>query len=124
MSRSVRVNELVKREISQILHTDYREQAVAVTITEVDVAPDLRVAHVYYSVLGDEAAARAAEKFLNAKGKELRHKVARVVILKYFPHFKFFRDNSLERGNRVVDLLNEIAAEDGIAEPGPQEDER
>ncbi len=121
MSRSVRVNELVKREISQILHTDYREQAVALTVTEVDVSPDLRVAHVYYSVLGDEANARAAEKFFAAKGKELRRKVSQTVILKYLPHFKFFRDNSIERGNRVVDLLNEIAEEDASDASGQEE---
>lgn len=112
MSRSIRVNELVKRELSQILHTDYREQAVALTITEVDVSPDLRVAHVYYSVLGDEAAVRKAEKFFSGKAKELRQKVSKVIILKYLPQLKFFHDQSIERGNRVVELLDEIAEED------------
>ncbi|MGE9294598.1 MAG: 30S ribosome-binding factor RbfA [Puniceicoccales bacterium] len=126
MSRTVRVNELVKREISQILHTDYREQAVAVTVTEVDVSPDLRVAHVYYSVLGDETAVRKAEKFFSAKGKELRQKVSKTVVLKYLPHFKFFQDKSIERGNRVVDLLDEIAVEDASkqAPQSPDQEER
>lgn len=112
MSRIIRVNELLKREISQILHTDYREQSTAITITEVDVAPDLRTARVYYSVLGDEAAGEVADKLFSSKKKDIRHKISKVIVLKYLPHLKFYRDNSIERGNRVVELLDELDQED------------
>ena len=111
MSRSIRVNELVKREISQVLHTDYREQAIAITITEVDVSPDLRNARIYYSVLGDESVARKAEKFFSSNRKEIRHKISKVIVLKYLPHLRFYRDSSIERGNRVVELLDEMEQE-------------
>jgi len=112
MSRSVRVNELLKREISTILHTDYREQATAITITEVETAPDLRQARVFYSVLGDELTARKADSFFGGHHREIRQKVARTVVLKHLPHLRFVRDYSFERGNRIVELLDEIAEED------------
>ncbi|WOO39465.1 30S ribosome-binding factor RbfA [Rubellicoccus peritrichatus] len=112
MSRIIRVNELLKREISQIIHTDYREQSAAITITDVDVAPDLRTARVYYSVLGDESAGQIAEKLFSSKKKDIRHKISKVIVLKYLPHLKFYRDNSIERGNRVVDLLEELDEEE------------
>jgi len=117
-SRSVRVNELVKREISHVLHTNYRERAVAVTITEVDVAPDLRNARVYYSVVGDEAAEREAEQFFNEEHRNIRQFLAKTVVLKYLPKLYFRRDDSFARGSRVLDLLDEIDGEGPARDPG------
>ena len=54
-SRNIRVNELLRQELSLILHTRFKGETVAVTLTEVDVAPDHRTAHVYYTVIGDDA---------------------------------------------------------------------
>lgn len=111
-SRSVRVNELVKREISTVLHTNYRERAVAVTITEVDVSPDLRNARIYYSVIGDAEAVEKAEQFFNKEHKNIRQFLAKTVVLKYLPKLKFKHDDSIARGVRVLDLLNEIDEDD------------
>jgi ribosome-binding factor A len=55
-NRNLRVSELIKREISDILHTHMRAEAVMITITGVDVSPDHRNAEVFFSVLGDEVA--------------------------------------------------------------------
>jgi len=111
-SRSVRVNELVKREISQVLHTNYRERTVGWTVTEVDVSPDLRNARIYYSVIGDEADVREAEQFFNKEHKNIRQFLAKVVVLKYLPKLFFKYDDSFARGTRVLDLLDEIDDED------------
>lgn len=116
-SRSVRVNELVKREISQVLHTNYRERAVGLTITEVDVSPDLRNARVYYSVIGDEEAVRKAEAFFNREHRNIRQHLAKTVVLKYLPKLYFKHDDSFARGARVMDLLDEIDEEDDRQEP-------
>lgn len=116
-SRSIRVNELVKREISQVLHTNYRERTVNVTVTEVDVSPDLRNAYVFYSVIGDEAAVQKAEDFFKKEHKNIRQHLSKVVVLKYLPKLQFKFDDSFARGSRVLDLLNEIDEDDGPAEP-------
>lgn len=109
--RSLRVNELIKREVSQLLRTAYREEAVAITITAVEVAPDLRQARIYYSVLGDDEAQARADHFLNRRKESLRREVGKVVRLKYLPHFRFFHDASLARGSRLMDVLDELDQE-------------
>ncbi len=106
--RNLRVNELIKREISLVLHTLYRDESVHITITDVQVAPDLRKARIYYSVFGNDEDHARAERFLSRRGESLRREVGKVVRLKYLPHFKFFQDSSLERGARLMDVFAEI----------------
>ncbi|MGF1451709.1 MAG: 30S ribosome-binding factor RbfA [Opitutales bacterium] len=115
--RQLRVNELLRRELGEILHTDYRDQTVRITITEVDVSPDLRNGDVYFSVIGGETDRAAAERFFDRRGSELRRKVARRVILKYLPTLRFHLDDSIERGNRTLEVLDELAAEENPPEP-------
>lgn len=112
--RSIRVNELVKREISDILHTRYRQEALGVTIAEVDVAPNLRHARVYYSVLEGEAGTSAweVERFFAAEGTEIRRQLSKRVILKYLPRLEFIEDDALARGARINALLDEIDDEE------------
>ena len=107
-SRSIRVNELVKREISQVLHTDYKDESVAVTITEVWVAPDLRRAKIFYSVLGDAVAITNAKLFFSKNAKLLRYKISKNIVLKYLPKLRFCYDDSIKRGNRVIELLDDL----------------
>ncbi|MGE9291530.1 MAG: 30S ribosome-binding factor RbfA [Puniceicoccales bacterium] len=106
--RKVRVDELLRREISTLLHTDYQSEGVYTTISEVDVSPDLRQAQVYYSVLGGEKREKEAEKFFRVKASEIRFKVGKRVVLKYLPFFTFVRDNSLERGFGLIEKLDDL----------------
>jgi ribosome-binding factor A len=107
-SRSVRVNELVKREISQVLHTDYKDSTVAITIVGIEVSPDLRDARVYYSVIGDEEITRKAKQFLNKHTTKIRYKISKKIVLKYLPQLTFIYDSSIQRGNRVLDILDDM----------------
>lgn len=106
--RVVRVNELVKRELSAILHTRYQAQTVRITISEVEVAPNLRSAVVYYNVIGGEEDRVAARHFFSREHGELRNQLGRVVVLKYLPHLKFHFDDSLARGSRMNTLIDEL----------------
>lgn len=108
--RKIRVDVLLRREISLLLHTDYKSEGVYTTISEVDVSPDLRQARVFYSVLGGEVREKAAEKFFRQKASEIRQKVAKNVVLKYLPFFEFIRDNSLERGFGLIEKLDDLDA--------------
>ncbi len=107
-NRTLRVNELVQREISDILRKRYQSEAVAITITEVRVAPDLRDGRVFVSVVGSEEVAEQKIAWLRAKAPEIREEVARRIILKYLPRFEYFLDRSAVRGARVLQVLDEI----------------
>ncbi|KAF0095607.1 MAG: ribosome-binding factor A [Puniceicoccaceae bacterium 5H] len=112
--RQIRVNELLKREISLVMHTRYRSATTAITILDVDVAPNLRSAKVFYSVIGDESDQRDAAHFFARKHSEIRHYVSRTVTLKYLPHLEFVHDPSQERGAEINALLDEMGYEGDI----------
>ena len=106
--RLARVNELIKREIGTYLSTRYRSESVRWTITSVDISADLRNASVGYSVLGEELHAREAQLFFRKHAGEIRKVVSKQVILKYSPRLQFVRDLGIERGNRVMEILDEL----------------
>ena len=106
--RLARVNELIKREIGTYLSTRYRSESVRWTITSVDVSADLRNASVGYSVLGEELHAREAQLFFRKHAGEIRKVVSKQVILKYSPRLQFVRDLGIERGNRDMEILDEL----------------
>lgn len=109
--RKIRVNELLKREISDILHTRYRSESVYITITDVDISPDLRAGCVFYSVLGDENRKRQCGAFLHSIQDEIARELPRRVILKYFPKLSYAYDDSLEKGHRVLELMESLDEE-------------
>lgn len=109
-NRLLRVNELLQREISAYLHRQYSSEAVAITITGVDITGDLREAKVYYSVLGKdtEAGALKTGKWLLGKRNEIREVLAKNVIIRHVPLLTFVHDNHAPRTLRVETLLGEI----------------
>jgi|SRR5688572_10859864 ribosome-binding factor A len=107
-NRTVRVNELVQREISDILRKRYQSETVTMTITEVRVSPDLRDARVFVSVVGDETFAEQKLRWLRSKASEIREEVSRRIVLKYLPKFEYILDHSAVRGARLLQALDEI----------------
>lgn len=107
-ARTVRVNELVQRELSDILRKRYQSEAVAITISEVRVSPDLRDGRVFVSVVGSEDEAEAKLRWLRGKAAEIREEVGRRIVLKYLPKFEYVLDQSAVRGARILQVLDEI----------------
>lgn len=107
-NRTLRVNELVQREISDILRKHYQTEAVAITVTEVRVAPDLRDARVFVSIVGTPEFAEERLVWLRRKAGEIREEVARRIVLKYLPKFEYVLDKSAVRGARILQVLDEI----------------
>jgi ribosome-binding factor A len=105
--RLLRVNELVKRELSGIIAREINFEGALVSINHVDVAADLKNAHVFVSVLGSEAEAEVISK-LEARRPTLQAELGRHLTLKYTPHLLFRLDNSIARGSRVIEILREI----------------
>jgi ribosome-binding factor A len=115
--RVVRVNELVKREISHILHTQYRSEAVDISILSVDVSANLRQARVTFATHGDVSVRAKAQQFLDRRSESIRRELGRVVRLKYLPHLEFHYDLGADYGERINDLLDEMGLE-GEGAPG------
>lgn len=109
--RVVRVNELLKREISHILHTRYQLETVETSIVGVDVAPNLRAAKVFFATHGDADVRQRAERFFASRHGEIRKELGRVVTLKYLPHLDFIYDKGADYGERLNRLLDELGLE-------------
>ena len=105
--RLLRVNELLKRELSSIITREITFEGVLVTLNQVDVTPDLKHAHAYVSILGKEGQAAAMAK-LEEHRVILQTALAKSVTLKYTPQLIFHLDDSIERGARVFEILQQI----------------
>lgn len=109
--RVVRVNELIKREISQILHTRFRGEAVDISIVGVDVAPNLRGAKVFFATHGDVERRQWAQGFLDRRSGLIRRELGRVVTLKYLPELEFIYDRGCDYEERLNSLLDSLGLE-------------
>ena len=114
----LRVCELLKRELGTIIGREMKFEAPLVSVRAVDVTPDLKQAHVAISAIGTKWQKEQAILQLTEKRQHLQHELARRVILKYTPHLHFDLDESIERGTRVLSLLEEIEATLPPDEPG------
>ena len=110
--RMLRVNEVVKRELSGIIAREMSFEGALVSINHVDVTSDLKNAHVFVSVLGTEARESVMSKLASHR-PALQAELARHVTMKYTPHLIFHLDNSIERGTRVIEIMQEIEASQG-----------
>jgi len=110
--RLLRVNELVKRELSYIIAREINFKGALVSINAVDVSPDLKSAHVFVSTLGGDNLASIIDR-LEAHRPALQAELSRHVVLKYTPHLIFHLDESIKRGARVLEILNDLGKRDG-----------
>ena len=106
--RQRRVSELIHRELSMLLMLEARDPRLAgVTITGVDVTPDLLLAHVYFTVLGDKDAQQEALVGFEHAGGFLRTELAGRVRLRFVPELDFKLDKSADYGRRIDELLEQ-----------------
>jgi ribosome-binding factor A len=118
--RQRRVSELIHRELGMLLLREVRDPRLAdITLTEVKVTPDLLIARVYYSVLGDAEQVKEAAMALESAKGYLRTQLAAQVQLRLAPDLVFYLDQSAEYGRHIDELLAQIA-EDEKANDGSQ----
>ena len=108
-TRNLRVNELLQRELSSLLRRKYNNEAASITITAVEVTPDVRQGKIFVSVTGDEEQTADRLKWLRKHNKELRFALGDIIILKHMPVFTFELDTVTDRGNRILGILDDIA---------------
>lgn len=111
--RTERVNELLREEISELLRRQVKDPRVSglVTVTAVEVTPDLGRARVYISVLGSEEERSETFRALDSAAPFLRRQLSQRLSLRRTPGLIFQRDDSLERGAHLLALLDEVATE-------------
>lgn len=107
--RLLRVRALLKREIGEIIR---RELPLAetglITVTDVAVSNDLHSATVYVGIIGTEGQKARGLAVLRRERTKIQGFLSRAVVLKYTPHLRFEIDESISRGNRVLEILDEI----------------
>ena len=109
--RAERVSDQMKQEIADILMRKIKDPRIGfVTVTEVEVADDLRNAKVFVSVYGSEKAATL--KGLESASPFIRSELGKRMRMKFIPELLFRYDDSVERGAHINELLHEIQEKD------------
>ena len=115
--RTERINDLLREEISELLRRGMKDPRISglVTITEVDVSPDLRQAKVFVSVMGSDEEKASTFQALDAAAHFVQRQLGKRLTIRRTPELTFLPDDSLERGARILTLLRE--AQEGHASP-------
>lgn len=112
VERMVRVNELLKRELGHVMEREIAPRIEGVvTITEVRTAPDLRDAKVRVNLLGSDAHGSLLALLRRHRG-HLQELVMRGITLKYTPRLHFEIDDTLEKADHVLGILDELGLEE------------
>ena len=107
--RLARLNEQLKRELSELIRLEVRDPRVGVvTITGVDTAADLGSARVFVRVVGDRAELEASLAGLEAAAPFLRSKLGRILHVRKIPELRFREDRSFEHAVRIEEVLAEV----------------
>lgn len=112
--RMQRINQLIREELAELLQREIKDEALAsslISITEVDTSPDLRTARVYFSVYGDEEAVSYARSHLEKAANFLRRGLMDRLDLRQVPRLEFQLDESLARGDRLMQLMRVTEAQ-------------
>lgn len=106
MSRVERLSKLIRKEISEIIREDVSDPRIGfVSITKVDISPDFENARVFVSILGDESHKKDGMAGLTSATRFIRGKLGNVLELRGVPEISFVRDDSLEKGDKVLGIL-------------------
>ena len=112
--RSERTSKLIQREISGLLEREVNDPRLSkfVSVTEVSLSPDLKHAKVYVSTLGTEINKEDLLAGFNNASGFLRKELAAHLRLKQIPQLSFYYDDSIERGARLLKLINELSTDE------------
>jgi ribosome-binding factor A len=108
--RTERINDLLREEISDLLLRVVKDPRIGglITITEVDVSPDLRVAKVFVSVMGSDEEKASTFRALDAAANFMQRELRRRLTIRRTPELRFLKDTSLEKGARILELLQQV----------------
>ena len=118
--RSDRVAAQLRRELGQLVHDAVRDHALpSVSVSDVEITRDLAHAKVFVTALQAERSAEAV-KGLKEHAKEMRYRLAQLVKMRHVPELHFHYDDSVDRGEKIDQLLrasgDDLAPTDGATE--------
>ena len=107
--RADRVADLILKELAEVLVRRVKDPRLAdITLTKVDVSPDLRNAKVYYSLLGDDQKKDEVAGGLESARGFVKRELGKRLHLRRIPDIAFYFDDSLEHGSHIEQLLTEL----------------
>jgi ribosome-binding factor A len=111
-SRPERVGEEIRQELSYALAREVHDPGIGfVTLTRVKVSPDLQVARVFYTIIGDDKEKRDTKRALERATPFLRRHIAATIRLRRVPEIFFQFDESVERQDRIERILMDLQRE-------------
>jgi len=112
--------EAVREVVSMAILADLKDPRVqGVTVTYVEVSPDMRVAKVHVSIMGDEAAQRLCLHGLRSAAGFLQQKISKRIDTRYTPRVQFELDLGVKRSIAIAKMLGEVLPEEPTPEPSP-----
>jgi len=112
-TRPERVGDQIRSELAQLLSRDVHDPGVGfLTLTHVRVTPDLQLARVYYTSLGDDKARQESARALKRAAPFLRRQLGQRIRLRRVPELEFLYDESIAQHDRIEQILQELKAED------------
>ncbi len=124
--KNIRINEEVLRALTDIIRNNVKDPRVdpmRTSVTDVEVAPDLKTCKIYISILGDDEQKKNTMTGLKSSGGFIRHELAEKVNLRNTPELTFIEDDSIEYGVRMSKLIDEVTARDRANEKEDGHDE-
>lgn len=108
-SRSLRVGELVQRELAGIIQRHFDSiQYGMITISAIDISPDIKNAKIFFTCLENNPEITDVEEILNNYAWQFRHELSKSLSLRVIPKLRFKYDHSLERANRLSKLIDSL----------------
>jgi ribosome-binding factor A len=111
--RTVRVAEVLRKELSACMSQSLDLEGLLITISSVELPPDMKQAFVYVSTLNPEVEQAVALKLLNRNRAPWQSIIGRRLGLKFTPQLHFRFDDAIERGDRVMQILTQLEREQG-----------
>ena len=109
VKRSLRVAELLKRELSRIIFKELKDPGIGeLSITEVQVSDDLRVAKVYFASLDAEEIRKKTLESLNKASSFIRGKLGEATYLKFVPELRFLYDKGIDHSIKIEQILHSL----------------
>jgi ribosome-binding factor A len=109
MARYEKVCEALRQEVSSIIHDELKDPRLGfVTITRVELTPDLRYAKIFFSVLGEDEAYKRTKEALDSALGFIRRLIAQRIKLRFVPEIAFKEDRSCEYSIKIQQVLDEI----------------
>lgn len=121
--RTERVNDLIRDELSDLLLREVRDPRLGglISITRVEVTPDLMNARVFVSIMGSEGEQKEATRVLNAAASFFHRELKQRLQIRRVPFLVFRLDTSIAAGASVLALMDEVSRQE--KEPAPREEE-